>query len=110
MRWSQLHVPTLREDPAEAEAASHRLLVRAGLIRQLTPGRWSLLPLAVRVRAKVMDVIREELGRIGGQEVLLPVLRPAELWRRSGRRAPAGDEVLTLRDRRGARDRLGAAV
>ena len=64
MRWSQLHIPTLRADPADADAASHRLLLRAGFIRQLMAGHYSLLPLGVRVRAKVMNVIREEMNRI----------------------------------------------
>ena len=85
MRWSQLHIPTLREDPADADAASHRLLVRAGFIRQLMAGHYSLLPLGMRVRAKVMAVIREEMNAIGGQEFLLPTMHPAEIWERSGR-------------------------
>ena len=77
MRWSNLFIPTLREDPADAEVASHRLLVRAGYIRQLTAGVYSLLPLAQRVRLKVMQIIREEMNRIGGQEFLLPAIHPA---------------------------------
>ena len=85
MRWSQTYIPTLRQDPADAEAASHRLLVRAGFIRQLMAGHYTLLPLAVRVRAKIVAVIREEMDRIGGQELLLPAMHPAEAWRRSGR-------------------------
>ena len=72
MRWSQMHIPTLREDPADAEAPSHRLLLRAGYIRQLMAGHYSLLPLAVRVRAKVIGIIRQEMDLIGAQEVLLP--------------------------------------
>jgi prolyl-tRNA synthetase len=85
MRWSQSFIPTLRDDPAEAEAPSHRLLLRAGYIRQLTSGPYSLLPLAVRVRLKIVEIIREEMNRIGGQEFLLPAMHPAELWQRSGR-------------------------
>jgi prolyl-tRNA synthetase len=107
MRWSQTYVPTLREDPADAEAASHRLLVRAGLVRQLTAGHYMLLPLAVRVRAKIIRVIQEEMRRIGGQELLLPAMHPAELWRRSGRWEVMGEELFRLRDRKGADFALG---
>ena len=78
MRWSQAYIPTLRENPADAEAVSHRLLVRAGFIRQLMAGHYMLLPLAVRVRAKIIEVIRQEMDRIGGQELLLPAMHPAE--------------------------------
>jgi prolyl-tRNA synthetase len=107
MRWSQMHIPTLREDPAEADAPSHRLLLRAGYVRQLMAGHYSLLPLAVRVRARVMDVIREEMARIGGQEFSLPALHPAELWRRSGRWDLMGEEMFRLTDRKGADLALG---
>ncbi len=102
MRWSQLHIPTLREDPADADAPSHRLLVRAGFIRQLMAGHYSLLPLAMRVRAKVMAVIREEMNAIGGQEFLLPTMHPAQIWERSGRLSIMGEEMFRLRDRKGA--------
>jgi len=85
MRWSQLHIPTLREDPADADAASHRLLLRAGFIRQLMAGHYSLLPLGMRVRAKVVSVIREEMNAIGAQEFLMPSMNPRQLWERSGR-------------------------
>jgi len=97
-----MHIPTLRDDPAEAGAPSHRLLLRAGYIRQLYAGHYSLLPLAVRVRLKVINVIREEMNRIGAQEVLMPVLHPAELWQRSGRWQAIGDEMFRLKDRKGA--------
>jgi prolyl-tRNA synthetase len=100
MRWSQAHIPTLRDDPAEAEAPSHRLLLRAGYVRQLTAGHYSLLPLAVRVRAKIIDIVRDEMDRIGAQEMLLPALHPAEPWRRSGRWELMGQEMFRLRDRR----------
>jgi prolyl-tRNA synthetase len=102
MRWSQMHIPTLREDPADAGAASHRLLLRAGYVRQLMAGHYSLLPLAVRVRAKVMEIIRQEMNRIGGQEVLLPLMHPAEIWQRSGRWEVMGEEMFRLTDRKGA--------
>ena len=102
MRWSQLHIPTLREDPADADAASHRLLVRAGFIRQLMAGHYSMLPLGMKVRAKIIEVIREELDAIGGQEMLMPCMHPAQLWARSGRLAVMGDEIFRLKDRKGA--------
>jgi len=107
MRWSQLHIPTLREDPADADAASHRLLVRAGFIRQLMAGHYSLLPLAMRVRAKVMAVIREEMNAIGAQEFLLPTMHPAQIWERTGRLSIMGEEMFRLDDRKGAEMVLG---
>ena len=107
MRWSNLFIPTLREDPADAEVASHRLLVRAGYIRQLTAGVYSLLPLAQRVRLKVIQIIREEMNRIGGQEFLLPAIHPAEVWKESGRWEVMGDNMFRLRDRKGADMALG---
>ncbi len=102
MRWSQLHIPTLREDPADADAASHRLLLRAGFIRQFMAGHYSMLPFGLRVRAKVIDVIREEMTRIGAQEFLLPSMQPAQLWEKSGRLAVMGEEMFRLTDRKGA--------
>ncbi|MEO3830079.1 proline--tRNA ligase [Actinomadura sp. B10D3] len=107
MRWSRLFVPTLRDDPAEADAPSHRLLLRAGFVRQLTAGHYSLLPMAVRVRAKIVQIVREEMDAIGAQEMLLPALHPAEPWRRSGRWELMGQEMFRLRDRRGAEHALG---
>ncbi|MFE2106448.1 proline--tRNA ligase [Kitasatospora sp. NPDC059463] len=107
MRWSQLYVPTLREDPADADAVSHRLLVRGGFVRQLMAGHYSLLPLAVRVRAKIVDIIREEMTAIGAQEFILPALHPAEIWQRSGRWEVMGEEMFRLKDRKGADLALG---
>ncbi len=107
MRWSDLFIPTLREDPADAEVASHRLLVRAGYIRQLTAGVYSLLPLAQRARLKVINIIREEMNRIGGQEFLLPAIHPAEIWKESGRWEVMGENMFRLRDRKGADMALG---
>ncbi|HEV8163229.1 MAG TPA: proline--tRNA ligase, partial [Actinomycetota bacterium] len=107
MRWSQAYVPTLRQDPADAEAASHRLLVRAGFVRQLMAGHYMLLPLAVRVRAKIIGVIRQEMDRIGAREFLLPAMQPAELWQRSGRWEVMGEELVRVRDRKGADIALG---
>jgi prolyl-tRNA synthetase family II len=107
MRWSQLHIPTLRDDPADADAASHRLLLRAGFVRQLMAGHYSLLPLGIRVRAKVMAVIREEMNRIGAQEFLLPFMHPASIWEKTGRVAVMGEEMFHLKDRKGADMVLG---
>jgi prolyl-tRNA synthetase len=98
-RQSQLFIPTLREAPADAEAASHRLLVRGGFIRQVGTGLWTYLPLGWRVHQKVVQIIREEMNEIRGQEMLGPVLTPAELWERSGRIAIP--EVFKLADRSG---------
>jgi prolyl-tRNA synthetase len=107
VRWSRSFIPTLREDPADAEAVSHRLLVRAGYVRQLTAGVYSLLPLGVRVCAKISRIVRREMDAIGGQEFALPALHPAELWERSGRWQAMGEEMFRLEDRRGARFALG---
>jgi len=107
MRWSTMHIPTLRDDPADAGAPSHRLLLRAGYIRQLMAGHYSLLPLGHRVRLKVIGIIREEMDRIGAQEILMPVMHPAELWLLSGRWELMGDELFRLKDRRGADLALG---
>src|SRR5499427_1754722 len=106
MRWSQMHIPTLREDPADAGAPSHRLLVRAGYIRQLHAGHYSLLPLAVRVRAKVIDIIREEMNRIGAQELLVPTMHPKEVWERSGRTETMADVMFMLTDHKGGENVL----
>jgi prolyl-tRNA synthetase len=107
MRWSTMHIPTLRDDPADAGAPSHRLLLRAGYIRQLMAGHYSLLPLGQRVRLKVIGIIREEMDRIGAQEFLMPVMHPAELWIKSGRWELMGDELFRLKDRKGADFVLG---
>jgi prolyl-tRNA synthetase len=107
MRWSTMHIPTLRDDPADAGAPSHRLLLRGGYIRQLMAGHYSLLPLGQRVRLKVIDIIRDEMNKIGDQEILMPVMHPAEIWQRSGRWELMGDEMFRLRDRKGADLALG---
>ena len=107
MRWSQMHIPTLRDDPADADAVSHRLLLRAGFIRQMMAGHYSLLPLGIRTRAKVMAIIREEMNRIGAQEFLMPSMQPAQLWEKSGRLAVMGDEMFRLKDRKGSDMVLG---
>jgi prolyl-tRNA synthetase len=107
MRWSKMHIPTLRDDPADAGAPSHRLLLRAGYIRQLMAGHYSLLPLGQRVRLKVIEIIREEMNGIGAQEILMPVMHPAELWAKSGRWELMGEEMFRLKDRKGADLALG---
>ncbi len=99
-RLSELFLPTLREDPADAEALSHRLMVRAGLIRQLGAGLWTYLPTGFRVIRRAEAIVREEMEAIGAQEMLMPVLQPAELWKRSGRYAI--DELFKLHDRKDA--------
>ena len=102
MRLSHLLLPTERQPPADAEALSHKLMVRAGLIRQVGAGLWSWLPAGWRVHEKVVQVIREEMDAAGGQEMLMPVLLPAELWKTSGRYETVGPELMRLHDRRGA--------
>ncbi len=102
MRWSQAHIPTLRDDPADAEAISHKLLVRAGFIRQLVSGVYSVLPLGERVVRKIEQIIRDEIDEIGGQEFSLPSLQPRDLWEKSGRWDVMGQEMFKFEDRRGA--------
>jgi prolyl-tRNA synthetase len=102
VRWSQAFIPTLRQDPADAEAASHRLLVRGGFIRQLMAGSYSMLPLGQRVANKITAIIRQEMERIGGQEFLLPVVHPGEVWKRTGRWDDIEGILVKFRDRRGA--------
>ena len=97
-RLSSYFWPTLREDPADAEAASHKLMVRAGLVRQLGAGMWTYLPTGWRVHHRIEEVIREEMDAIGGQEMLMPVLQPADIWRATGRYEIP--ELFKLRDRR----------
>ena len=101
MRLSQLFFASLRDDPADAEMPSHRLLVRAGYVRQLGSGIYSLLPLGYRVTKRVEQVIREELDGIGGQEMEMPVVHPADLWRETGRYDAIGPEMARFRDRAG---------
>src|SRR5580704_8856274 len=99
MFWSKLFIPTLREDPAEAEVASHQLLLRAGYIRQLSAGLYNYLFLAQRSLLKITGIVREEMDAIGAQEFLLSMLNPAELWQESGRWEIMGDEMFRLKDR-----------
>ncbi|HZP40671.1 MAG TPA: proline--tRNA ligase [Candidatus Binatia bacterium] len=99
MRLSRLFVPTLREDPADAEVVSHKLLVRAGMIRQVARGIYDLLPLGLRAVQRFEAIVREEMNRAGAQEILMPAVVPAELWQESGRWDRYGRELLRLRDR-----------
>lgn len=99
MYFSKLLIPTLKESPADAEVASHKLMVRAGMIRQLAAGIYSILPLGLRVLKKVEAIIREEMNQIGGQEVFLPSIQPAELWQESKRWDFYGKELLRFKDR-----------
>jgi prolyl-tRNA synthetase len=99
MRTSQLLLPTLREDPGEAEIVSHRLMLRAGLIRKVAAGIYTYLPLGLRVIRKVERIVREEMNRAGAQEVLMPIVSPAELWKETGRWDYYGKEMFRLKDR-----------
>ncbi|MGH3022194.1 MAG: proline--tRNA ligase [Gaiellaceae bacterium] len=99
VRASQLFLPTLRDDPADAEAASHKLLVRGSFIRQVSAGIWTFLPLGWRVHENVVQIVREEMNAIGGQEMLMPVLTPAELWQKTGRYSIP--ELFKFEDRAG---------
>jgi prolyl-tRNA synthetase len=107
MRLSQYFIPTLREDPADAEVVSHRLLLRAGFIRQLGAGIYSYLPLAQRSIIKISNIIREEMNAIGGQEFYLPAIHPAEFWQESGRWSVMGETMFRLKDRKGGDYCLG---
>jgi prolyl-tRNA synthetase len=102
MRASQALLPTVKEDPAGAEAVSHRLMVRAGLVRQLSAGIYVFLPTGWRVMQKIAAIIREEMNGIGCQEMLMPVVNPAEIWQESGRWDAVGDELFRLKDRKGS--------
>jgi prolyl-tRNA synthetase len=99
MRLSEYFLPVLRENPSEAQIVSHRLMLRAGLIRQSSAGIYSWLPLGLRVLKKVEAIVREEQDRAGAQEILMPTIQPAELWRESGRYDDYGKEMLRIRDR-----------
>src|SRR3954469_6576551 len=101
-RLSQTLLPTERQPPADAEALSHKLMVRAGLIRQVGSGLWSWMPVGWKVHERAVQIVREEIDAIGGQEMLMPVLPPAEPWKRSGRYESVGAELFRLKDRRDA--------
>jgi len=107
MRWSRFFLPTLREDPKDAEAISHKLMVRAGLIRRLGSGAYSYLPLGLRVLHKAIAVVREEMNRAGAQELLLPSMQPVELWKATGRYGLLGEVLIRFTDRTGKEVALG---
>ncbi len=110
MRWSTLFTPTLRDAPGDAEAASHKLLVRGGFIRQLHAGHYTLLPLGFRVRQKIVSIVAEEQDRIDGQQVQMPTLQPSGPWRQSGRWDSMGEIMFTLEDRHGTEAALGVTA
>ncbi|MDH5478160.1 MAG: proline--tRNA ligase, partial [Nitrospinota bacterium] len=101
MRFSRFFLPTLKETPSEAEVISHKYMLRAGLIRKLAAGIYTVMPLGVRVLRKIENIIREEMNRAGAQEVFLPSIQPSELWRESGRWDFYGKELLRITDRHG---------
>ena len=107
MKATQIYMPTLRESPAEAELVSHKLMYRAGLIRKAAGGLYSYLPLGWRTIKKIMQIIREEMDAKGGQEIMMPIVQPAEMWKESGRWAVYGDEMMRLKDRHGREFALG---
>ena len=110
MRWSTLFTPTLRDAPGDAEAISHKLLVRGGFIRQLHAGHYTYLPLGYRVRQKIIRIIQEEQDRIGGQEIQVPTMHPASVWQESGRWESMGDVMFRLDDRHGSPQALGVTA
>lgn len=99
MKFSRLFLKTLKENPNDAEVISHKLMIRAGMIKKLASGIYSYMPVGYRVLRKIEDIVREELGKAGAQEVLMPVLQPAELWEESGRWGRMGAEMMTMKDR-----------
>ena len=107
MRWSSAFIPTLRDDPADAEAISHKLLVRGGFMRQLMAGHYSLTPLGFRALRKVEGIVRDEMEKVGAQEFRLPCMHPREIWEKSGRWDSVGEEMFRLQDRKGADLALG---
>jgi prolyl-tRNA synthetase len=107
MRWTQTLIPTQKETPADAQIISHQLMVRAGLIRQLTAGAYDFLPLGFRSLKKAIQIVREEMDAIGAAEVLLPAIQPAELWQKTGRDVNYGDNLMKFKDRHGRLNVLG---
>src|ERR1700752_5075868 len=99
MRWTETLIPTLKETPADAEITSHKLLLRAGLVRKLTGGLYTFMPLGLRALRKVEQIVREEMNRAGALEVLMPALQPPEIWQKSGRYESAKDVFFKARDR-----------
>ena len=108
MKQSQMLIPTLKENPTDAEIKSHQLLVRAGYIRQIASGIYSFLPIGRRVLNKVENVVREEMEKIGAHEMMMPALEPSELWKETGRWDTFGSELMRLNDRHNREFALGA--
>ncbi|MFH1231891.1 MAG: proline--tRNA ligase [Planctomycetota bacterium] len=107
MKWTNSFIPTVKEDPTEAESISHKLMLRSGLIRKLSAGTYSYLPLGFRVLNKVINIVREEMDRAGSLEMLLPALHPPELWEKTGRLKDFGDIIFKITDRSGKLNLLG---
>src|SRR3984957_18989946 len=107
MRWSQSLIPTQKENPTDAQIVSHQLMIRAGLIRQLTAGAYDFLPLGIRSLQKAAAIVREEMNGIGAAEVMLPTLQPLELWQQTGRDVSYGENLMRLKDRHGRQIVLG---
>ncbi len=100
MRYSKMFIPTMKENPADAQVVSHRLMMRAGMIRKVAAGIYTYLPLGLRVLQKISQIIRDELGKAGAQEIQMPIVQPAELWEKSGRWGEYGSELLRIKDRK----------
>src|SRR3989338_9100801 len=107
MRWTKTLIPTLKENPQEAQIKSHRFMLLAGLIRRLASGTYSYLPLGLRALQKATDIIRQEMNKTGALEVLLPALHPAEIWKESGRFDILGEDMIHFKDRHGKENVLG---
>src|SRR3989338_9681193 len=107
VRWTQSLIPTLKETPQEAQIKSHRLMLRAGLIRKLASGTYSYLPLGLRALQKATEIIRDEMNKTGALEVLLPAIHPVELWKESGRFEILGEDMVHFKDRHGKENVLG---
>ena len=99
MRFSQLYAPTLRDAPADADLVSIKLLVRGGFVRKVAAGIYSFLPLGLRVLKKIEEIVRQEMNSIGSQEILMPIIQPAELWHETGRWDDYGPEMMRMQDR-----------
>src|SRR6266700_557804 len=107
MRWTQSLIPTQKDNPSDAQIISHQLMIRAGLIRQLTAGAYDFLPLGLRSLQKAAQIVRQEMDAIGCAEVLLPALQPFELWQQTGRDISYGENLMRLKDRHGRQIVLG---
>ena len=107
MRWSKSFIPTLKEDPQEAEAISHKLMMRAGLVRRITAGAYAYLPMGYKALKKAENIVREEMNKAGAVELLMPVLQPPELWKKTGRYDVIGDVMIKYTDRHGREVALG---